>query len=118
MDATIARRPFPGVAALLSVVAVIGIAASAMAGTGTHAQAVIGAAAAGLAALVAGLVIRSTARDEDAWPSAPGISWALLLISVICLAFAVVGSTSRTSIHPRPTDTLLLLLLIPFTVAI
>jgi len=118
MDATIARRPFPGVAALLSVVAVTGIAASAMAGTGTHAQAVIGAAAAGLAALVAGLVIRSTARDEDAWPSASGISWALLLISLICLVFAVVGSTSRTSIHPRPSDTLLLLLLIPFTIAI
>src|SRR5436190_9343053 len=118
MDATIARRPIPGVPALLFAVAVIGIAASAMAGTGTHAQAVIGAGASALAAFVAGVLVRAAARSEDAWPSAGGISWAMFLIAAMSLAFLLMGSTSAASIHPRPTDALLLTLLLPFTIAI
>jgi PAS domain S-box-containing protein len=117
MDATITRRPIPGVAALLSVVAVIGIMATAFAGTGTHSQAVVGAAASALAALVSGLLIRTAARHEDAWPSATGIAWAMFLIAGVSLAFLVVGSTSLVSIQPRPADAVLLCLLIPFTIA-
>jgi PAS domain S-box-containing protein len=117
MDATIPRRPVPGVAALLAVVAAVGIAATALAGSGSHAQAVIGAAASALAAGVAGLLIRSSARTEDAWPSAEGIGWAMFLIAGISVAFLVAGSTSAGAIHPRPADALLLGLLIPFTMA-
>jgi PAS domain S-box-containing protein len=117
MDATISRRPIPGVAALLSVVAAIGIAATALAGSGTHAQAVVGAGASALAACVAGLVIRSAARSDDAWPSAEGIAWAMFFISGVSLAFLVVGTASVMSIHPRPADAFILALLIPFTMA-
>jgi len=116
MDAAIPRRSIPGVAALLSVVASVGILASALAGSGTHAQAVIGAGASALAAFVAGMLIRA-ARHDDAWPSAAGISWAMFLISGVSLAFLIVGTTSAMSIHPRPADAVLLVLLIPFTMA-
>jgi PAS domain S-box-containing protein len=117
MDAAIPRRSIPGVAALLSVVASVGILASALAGSGTHAQAVIGAGASALAAFVAGMLIRGAARHDDAWPSAAGISWAMFLISGVSLAFLIVGTTSAMSIHPRPADAVLLVLLIPFTMA-
>jgi hypothetical protein len=63
MDATITRRPIPGVAAVLPLVAVVGIAATALAGSGTHAQAVIGAGASALAASVAGVLIRRASRE-------------------------------------------------------
>src|SRR5213593_2098954 len=117
MDATISRRSIPGVAALVSVVAAIRILATVFAGSGTHAQAVVGAGASALAAFAAGVLIRSATRSEDAWPSANGIAWAMFLISAVSLVFVIMGSTSSTSIRPRPGDAFLLLLLIPFTVA-
>jgi len=117
MDATIPRRQVPGVAALLVVVAVVGITATAMAGSGTHLQAVVGAGASALAAAVAGVLIHRAAHGEDAWPSAAGIAWAMFMIAAVSLAFLVVGSTADRSIRPRPADALLLLLLIPFTIA-
>jgi PAS domain S-box-containing protein len=115
MDATITRRPIPGVAAVLPMVAVVGIAATALAGSGTHAQAVIGAGASALAASVAGVLIRRASREEDAWPSAAGIAWAMFFIAGVSLVFLILGSTSMVSIRPRPSDALLLVLLIPFT---
>jgi PAS domain S-box-containing protein len=117
MDATIPRRRPPGMAALLAAVAVIAIAPTLMTGSGTHAQALAGAAGSGLAAAVAGTLIRKASRDEDAWPSGVGIAWAMFLIAAVSFAYLAVGSTSDTANHPRPADALLLLLLIPLTIA-
>jgi PAS domain S-box-containing protein len=117
MDATIPRRTIPSVAALLGVVAATGIVATAVAGDGSHTQAVVGAGAAAVAALVAGLLIRASARTVDAWPSAAGIGWAMFLVAGVCGAFMVVGSTGAMSIRPRAADVVLLGLLIPFTIA-
>src|SRR5207248_1685813 len=64
-----------------------------------------------------GTLIRKASRDEDAWPSGAGIAWALFLIAAVSFAFLAVGSTSDTANHPRPADALLLLLLIPLTIA-
>jgi len=104
-------------AALLAAVAVIAIAPTLMTGSGTHAQALAGAAGSGLAATVAGTLIRKASRDEDAWPSGVGIAWAMFLIAAVSFAYLAVGSTSDTANHPRPADALLLLLLIPLTIA-
>src|SRR5262245_16412297 len=117
MDATIPRRAIPGVAAILLVVAAAGIVATASAGAGTHAQAVVGAGASAVAAFVAGLLIRTASREDDAWPSAAGIGWAMFGISAVSLGFVVLGSAAGGSIRPRAADLLLLLLLIPFTIA-
>src|SRR5438094_19522 len=118
MDATIPRRRRPGLAALLlPAVAVIAVVPTLATGSGTHAQALAGAAGSGLAAAVAGTLIRKASRDEDAWPSGAGIAWALFLIAAVSFAFLAVGSTSDTANHPRPADALLLLLLIPLTIA-
>jgi PAS domain S-box-containing protein len=117
MDATIPRRTLPSVAALLAVVAAVGILATALAGDGSHTQAVVGAGAAAVAALVAGLLIRAGGRSDDAWPSAAGIGWAMFLVAGVCAAFMLVGSTSAMSIQPRAADVVLLGLLIPFTIA-
>src|SRR6266581_2272536 len=117
MDATIPRRRPPGMAALLAAVAVIAVVPTLMTGSGTHAQALAGAAGSGLAAAVAGTLIRKASRDEDAWPSGAGIAWAMFLIAAVSFAYLVIGSTSDTANHPRPADALLLLLLIPLTIA-
>jgi PAS domain S-box-containing protein len=117
MDATIPRRTIPSVGALLGVVAVAGITATALAGDGSHTQAVVGAGAAAVAALVAGLLIRASARTGDAWPSADGIGWAMFLVAGVCAAFMVAGSTGAMSIRPRAADVVLLGLLVPFTIA-
>src|SRR5256712_2553154 len=117
MDATIPRRRPPGMAALLAAVAVIAVAPTLMTGSGTHAQALAGAAGSGLAAGVAGTLIRKASRDEDAWPSGAGIAWAMFLIAAVSFAYLAIGSTSDTANHPRPADALLLLLLIPLTIA-
>src|SRR6266566_2965818 len=117
MDATIPRRRPPGMAALLAAVAVIAVAPTLMTGSGTHAQALAGAAGSGLAAAVAGTLIRKASRDEDAWPSGAGIAWAMFLIAAVSFAYLAIGSTSDTANHPRPADALLLLLLIPLTIA-
>src|SRR5947209_5636998 len=117
MDATIPRRRPPGMAALLVAVAVIAVVPTLMTGSGTHAQALAGAAGSGLAAAVAGTLIRKASRDEDAWPSGAGIAWAMFLIAAVSFAYLFIGSTSDTANHPRPADALLLLLLIPLTIA-
>src|SRR6266566_3463998 len=83
MDATIPRRRPPGMAALLSAVAVIAVAPTLMTGSGTHAQALAGAAGSGLAAAVAGTLIRKSSRYEDAWPSGAGIAWEMFLIAAV-----------------------------------
>src|SRR5437016_1285851 len=117
MDATIPRRRPPGLAALLPAVAVIAVVPTLATGSGTHAQALAGAAGSGLAAAVAGTLIRKASRDEDAWPSGAGIAWAMFLIAAVSFAYLFIGSTSDTANHPRPADALLLLLLIPLTIA-
>ena len=117
MDATIPRRRPPGLAALLPAVAVIAVVPTLATGSGTHAQALAGAAGSGLAAAVAGTLIRKASRDEDAWPSGAGLAWAMFLIAAVSFAYLVIGSTSDTANHPRPADALLLLLLIPLTIA-
>src|SRR3989454_4180271 len=117
MDATISRRRTPGTAALLAAVAVVAVAPTLMTGSGTRGQALAGAAGSALAAAVAGILIRGASREEDAWPSAAGIAWAMFLIAAVSFAYLAVGSASDTANHPRPADALLLLLLIPLTVA-
>src|SRR3989475_11336480 len=117
MDATIPRRRPPGMAALLVAVAVIAVVPTVMTGSGTHAQALAGAAGSCLAAVVAGTLIRKASRDEDAWPSGAGIAWAMFLIAAVSFAYLAVGITSDTANHLRPADALLLLLLIPLTIA-
>ena len=104
-------------AALLPAVAVVAVIPTLITGSGTHAQALAGAAGSGLAAAVAGTLIRKASRDEDAWPSGAGIAWAMFLIAAVSFAYLAVGSTSDTANHPRPADALLLLLLIPLTIA-
>ena len=117
MDATIPRRTIPGVAALLAVVAAVGILATALSGDGSHTQAVVGAGAAAVASFVSGLLIRAAGQSDDAWPSSTGIAWAMFLIAGVCTAFMLLGSTSVLSMNPRPADVVLLGLLVPFTIA-
>src|SRR5207244_11318297 len=112
MDATIPRRRPPGLAALLPAVAVIAVVPTLATGSGTHAQALAGAAGSGLAAAVAGTLIRKASRDEDASPSGAGIAWALFLIAAVSFAFLAVGSPSDTANHPRTPAAHLLLPLI------
>src|SRR3989442_13491084 len=113
MDATIPRRRPPGMAALLAAVAVIAVAPTLMTGSGTHAQALAGAAGSGLAAAVAGTLIRKASRDEDAWPSGAGIAWAMFLIAAGLFAFPFIRGTSDTGQHPPPAGALPLPLLLP-----
>src|SRR5437773_10806565 len=89
MDATIPRRRPPGMAALLPAVAVVAVIPTLITGSGTHAQALAGAAGSGLAAAVAGPLIRKASRDEDAWPSGAGSACAMFRLaaaSSACLA--------------------------------
>src|SRR2546428_12277482 len=101
MDATIPRRRPPGMAALLAAVAVIAVAPTLMTGSGTHAQALAGAAGSGLAAAVAGTLIRKASRDEDAWPSGAGVAWAMFLIAAGLFPLPGGRGTAHTG-HPPP----------------
>ena len=117
MDATTSRWRPPGMSVLLVGVAIVAVAPTLVTGSGTHQQAMAGAAGSALAAVVAGILIRTASRDEDAWPSAAGLAWAMFLIAAVSFAYLAVGIASDTAEHPRPADALLLLLLIPLTIA-
>src|SRR6266480_2843092 len=117
MDATTSRWRPPGMSVLLIGVAIVAVAPTLLTGSGTHQQAMAGAAGSALAAVVAGILIRTASRDEDAWPSAAGLAWAMFLIAAVSFAYLAAGIASDTAEHPRPADALLLLLLIPLTVA-
>jgi hypothetical protein len=59
-----------------------------------------GAAGSALAAVVAGILIRTASRDEDAWPSAAGLAWAMFLIAAVSFAYLAVGIASDTPSIP------------------
>ena len=117
MDDAVLPRRSPGVFALLLVVGAAAIGVSLLAPAGSKAQATAGVAGAALATLVAAALIAGSLQREGSWPSARGVSWNLLLIGLADLGFVAAQLASDASGRAGPADALLLILLVPLTIA-
>ncbi len=117
MDDAVLPRRSPSVLVLLLLVGVAAVGVSLLTEQGSKAQATTGAAGAALATLVAAALIAGSIGREDSWPSARGIAWGLLLIGLTDLGFLALRLASDTDGRPGPADALLLLLVIPLTIA-
>src|SRR4249920_267254 len=117
MDDVVLPRRSPGVLALLLVVGAAAIGVSLLAPAGSRSQATAGVAGAALATLAAAALIAGSVQRGSSWPSARGISGYLLLIGLADLGFVATQLASDTSGRVGPADAVLLILLIPLTIA-
>ena len=117
MDDAVLPRRSPSVLALLLVVGAAAIGVTLLAPAGSKSQATAGVAGAALATLAAAALIAGSVQREGSWPSARGISGYLLLIGLADLGFVAAQLGSDTSGRVGPADAVLLILLIPLTIA-